>query len=46
VHEARRRGAFTAEINPAATDASRAVDVTIAIPAEQALPAIGRLISD
>jgi len=46
VHDARRRGAFAAEINPAATDASKAVDLTIVMPAEQALPAIDRLISD
>ena len=40
VHEARRRGAFTAEINPAATDASGLVDVAIPMPAEEALPEI------
>lgn len=45
VHDARRRGAFAAEINPVATDASKAVDLTIVMPAEQALPAIERLIS-
>jgi NAD-dependent deacetylase len=44
VHDARRRGAFTAEINPVATDASGAVDLPIAMPAEDALPAIERLI--
>ena len=40
VQEAARGGAFTAEINPAATDASALVDVAIAAPAEIALPAI------
>lgn len=46
VHDARRRGAFTAEINPEATEASKTVDLTIVIPAERALPAIDRLTSD
>jgi NAD-dependent deacetylase len=45
VHDARRRGAFTVEINPAATEASKAVDLTIVMPAEQALSAIDRLSS-
>ena len=43
VHEAKRRGAFTAEINPAATEASGAVDVAIAMPAEEALPEMERM---
>jgi NAD-dependent deacetylase len=40
VHEARRRGAFTVEINPEATEAAAAVDVALALPAELALPMI------
>jgi NAD-dependent deacetylase len=40
LHAARMAGAFTAEINPDATDASGGVDVAIAAPAEEALPAI------
>jgi NAD-dependent deacetylase len=44
VHEARRRGAFTVEINPAATGASAAVDLAMHEPAEAALPEIERLI--
>jgi NAD-dependent deacetylase len=38
VHEARARGAFTVEINPAATEASAVVDLPIAQPAEVVLP--------
>ena len=38
VHQARRAGAFTAEINPVATESAAAVDVAIAMPAEDALP--------
>ena len=37
VHEARRRGAFTVEINPDATPASDRVDMTIRLPAAEAL---------
>jgi NAD-dependent deacetylase len=37
-HAARDRGAFTAEINPAATDAAAALDLAIAAPAEEILP--------
>lgn len=40
VHQARRHGALTIEINPEATDATGVVDVVIASPAEQALAAI------
>jgi NAD-dependent deacetylase len=40
VHEARRRGAFTAEINLEATPASGAVDLAIHGPADQLLPTI------
>ena len=40
LHEARRRGAFTAEINLEDTPASAAVDVAIRAPAENALDAI------
>jgi NAD-dependent deacetylase len=43
-HEARRRGAFTVEINPAATDASGGVDLALAQPAADALDAIDRLL--
>jgi NAD-dependent deacetylase len=39
-HEAARAGAFTAEINIEATEASAAMDLAIAAPAEQVLPAI------
>ena len=37
LHHAKRNGAFTVEINPGATDVSRAVDLPIAAPAEAAL---------
>jgi NAD-dependent deacetylase len=37
LHEAHRRGAFTVEINPNATDASELVDLAVALPAEEAL---------
>lgn len=40
VHEARRRGAFTAEINLEATPASSAVDLAIHGPADRLLPYI------
>jgi NAD-dependent deacetylase len=43
--EARRRGAFTAEINPGTTEASDAVDLAIAERAEIALPEIDTLLS-
>jgi NAD-dependent deacetylase len=38
VHEARRRGAFTVEINPEPTAASSVVDLPIHAPAEEVLP--------
>jgi hypothetical protein len=38
VEEAKRAGAFTVEINPIATGAG--VDLTIAMPAEEALPLV------
>ena len=44
VHEARRRGAFTAEINVDETAASSLVDLSLRGPAEEILPAIDRLI--
>ena len=44
VHAARRRGAFTVEINPQATEAAAAVDVAIGLPAEVALPALDVLL--
>ena len=37
VHAARRRGAFTVEINPQVTEAASAVDIAIGLPAEVAL---------
>lgn len=40
VHEAKRRGAYTVEINPQATDASAVVDLAVPMPAEEALPKI------
>jgi NAD-dependent deacetylase len=40
VHEARRRGAFTAEINLEVTPASSEVDVAVHGPADRLLPAI------
>lgn len=42
-HEAKRHGAFTAEINPEETPASELVDISIRMGAEQALPEIERL---
>ena len=42
VHEAKRRGAFTAEINRDETDASAFVDVAIRGKAEEILPEIER----
>ena len=45
VHAARRRGAFTVEINPQATDAASAVDAAIAMPAEMALPRLEALLT-
>jgi NAD-dependent deacetylase len=44
VHEAKRRGAFTAEINREETEASSVVDVAITGRAEEILPAINRLL--
>jgi NAD-dependent deacetylase len=38
--EARSRGAFTVEINPEATPSSRSVDLAIAAPSEEILPAV------
>ena len=38
VHEAQRRGAFTAEVNPDVTPASSAVDIVIRGAAEDILP--------
>ena len=38
IHSAKRRGAFTAEINPESTDAASFIDGAIAQPAETALP--------
>ena len=40
VHTARGYGAFTVEINPAATDAAAALDLAIAAPAERILPVL------
>jgi NAD-dependent deacetylase len=44
LYEARRQGAFTAEINPHSTASADVVDAAIAMPAEEALPQIRRLI--
>lgn len=44
VHAARRRGAFTVEINPQATEAASGVDVAIELPAEHALPQLSALL--
>jgi NAD-dependent deacetylase len=44
--EARRRGAFTAEVNPEPTEASAAMDVAIAERAEIALAEIDRLLAE
>jgi len=44
LHDAKRRGAFTVEINPEATEASRLVDAAIAEPAEVALVSIDEII--
>jgi NAD-dependent deacetylase len=44
VHQARRRGAFTVEINTEATAASEAVDLVIPGAAEQVLPALDELL--
>ena len=44
VHAAKRRGAFTVEINPQATDAASIVDVAIARPAEALLPELDALL--
>ena len=44
IHEARRHGAFTAEINVEATPASAEVDVALHGGAEEILPAIDRLL--
>jgi NAD-dependent SIR2 family protein deacetylase len=45
VHEARRRGAFTAEINPEPTAASAAVDMVIQSAAEDVLPRLDELLN-
>lgn len=44
LHAARARGAFTAELNLEATDATSAVDVAIHAPVEETLAAIDRLL--
>jgi NAD-dependent protein deacetylase/lipoamidase len=44
MHEARRHGAFTAEVNPEVTDASGHVDIAIHGGAETVLPELDRLI--
>jgi len=46
VHEARSRGAFTAEINLEATPASAAVNLAIEGAAEEILPAVARLVNE
>lgn len=42
LHEARARGAFTVEINPVATELSSTLDLSIQMPAEEALPELER----
>ena len=44
LHDAKRRGAFTVEINPEATEASSLVNAAIAEPAEVALASIDEII--
>lgn len=44
VHSAKRRGAFTVEINPQATEAAAIVDIAIGLPAEIALPELDALL--
>jgi NAD-dependent SIR2 family protein deacetylase len=46
IGEAKRRGAFTAEINLEATPASGSVDLTVHGPAEQILPRVSALLGD
>jgi NAD-dependent protein deacetylase/lipoamidase len=43
VYDARRHGAFTAEINPVATEAAAVVDLLVEMPGEDALPRIEAL---
>ena len=43
--EAKRRGAFTVEVNPEATDVSASLDLAIAAPAEVALDEVERLLN-
>jgi NAD-dependent deacetylase len=45
VHDARRGGAFTVEINPDVTAASAAVDAALQGPAEAVLPLLEQLAS-
>jgi NAD-dependent deacetylase len=40
LHTAKAHGAYTVEINPAATESAGVVDAAIALPAEEALPQI------
>jgi NAD-dependent deacetylase len=44
VHQARARGAFTAEINMDETPASGLVDMSLRGPAEEIVPALNQLI--
>jgi len=44
LYEAKRHGAFTAEINPESTASADIVDVAIAMTAEDALPQLQRLV--
>lgn len=43
VHEARRRGAFSVEINPEQTQMSDTVDLAVRAAAEEVLPAVRRI---
>jgi NAD-dependent deacetylase len=42
IHEAQRRGAYTVEINPVATEAAPHVDLAITAAAEEVLPGVTR----
>jgi NAD-dependent deacetylase len=44
VHDARRRGAYTVEINPEDTESSGLVDAAVREPAERVLPALEQML--
>jgi NAD-dependent deacetylase len=45
IHEAKRHGALTVEVNAEATDATDAVDIALRGPAEEILPRLARAVS-